>query len=502
MPSREGAFTGAARLQPASLVALAAGLQVIAWTLAPALTHSAPPLDVVEGYMWGREWVIATYKHPALPSWVLEASRVLTGTVGWPAYLVSQLFVAATFALVFLLGRDLMGPERAAAGTLLLTGVAFYAWPTPEFNHNIAEMPFWAALPLALWRAVERRSALWWALAGAAAAAGLYAKLSTAVLIATAAGWIICDARARSCLATWRPWLGLALFVALVAPLGAWLIAHDFAPLTYAASRTAQRGVSELYQFAFNILANLAGLFVIAAAAGLIGPLRVDRAAGDHQPIEARAQAFLAIFTAGPLALTLAGAVLAQTGLKSAWGSSMFNLLGLLLVARAAQGLGREALARIAVAAALLLTIVPLAYAGLVGFGGRRLGTVLRVQWPQAEISERLSAAWARETGLPLRIVTGDNWTAGLVGLTARGRPSILNNGLPALSPWVTPQRIAGEGMLVAWQAEPSRLPPSLNSVVAAHPVRRERFSLPSATGKREILIDYAIVPPRPAAAR
>ena len=95
--------------------------------------------------MWGREWVIATYKHPALPSWVLEASRILTGAVGWPAYLASQLFIAATFVFVFLLGRDLMGPQRAAAGTLLLTGVAFYAWPTPEFNHNVAETPFWAA---------------------------------------------------------------------------------------------------------------------------------------------------------------------------------------------------------------------------------------------------------------------------------------------------------------------------------------------------------------------
>ena len=95
--------------------------------------------------MWGREWVIATYKHPALPSWFLEASRVLTGgATGWPAYLVSQLFIAATFGLVFLLGRDMMGPERAAAGTLLLAGVTYYSWPTPEFNHNIAAAPFWA----------------------------------------------------------------------------------------------------------------------------------------------------------------------------------------------------------------------------------------------------------------------------------------------------------------------------------------------------------------------
>ena len=204
---------------PTALLALLVAGQIVAWTLAPALTHYAPPLDVVEGNMWGREWVIATYKHPALPSWALEASRLVTGAVGWPAYLVSQLFVAATFVFAFLLGRDLTGPRRAAAGTLLLTGIAFYAWPTPEFNHNVAEMPFWAGLPWALWRAVERRGLGWWALVGALAAGGLYAKLTTALLLVTLAAWILWDERARQCLATPGPWLGLAVFAALAAPL-------------------------------------------------------------------------------------------------------------------------------------------------------------------------------------------------------------------------------------------------------------------------------------------
>src|SRR5215831_19531985 len=98
-----------------------AACQVVAWTLAPTLTHKSPPLDVVESYMWGREWVLATYKHPAMPSWVLEASRVLAGgAFGWPAYLASQLFIATTFAFVFVFGRDIMGSRRAAAGVLLL----------------------------------------------------------------------------------------------------------------------------------------------------------------------------------------------------------------------------------------------------------------------------------------------------------------------------------------------------------------------------------------------
>ena len=206
---------------PTVLVGLLAVGQIVAWTLAPTLTHIVPPLDVVEGYMWGREWVIATYKHPALPSWVLEATRVLTGTVGWPAYLVSQLCVAATFLFVYWLGCDLMGRQRAAAGTLLLTGIVYYSWPTPEFNHNVMQTMFWAGFAWALWLAVERGSLRWWLLLGAFGAGGIYAKLSTGLFFVAAAAWIVLDARARRTLATAGPWIALGIVAAAAAPLGA-----------------------------------------------------------------------------------------------------------------------------------------------------------------------------------------------------------------------------------------------------------------------------------------
>ncbi len=342
---------------PTALVALLVAGQIVAWTLAPALTHYAPPLDVVESTMWGREWVIATYKHPALPSWALEASRLLTGAVGWPAYLVSQLFVAATFVFAFLLGRDLMDPRRAAAGTLLLTGIAFYAWPTPEFNHNVAETPFWAALPWALWRAVERRGIGWWALVGALAAGGLYAKLTTALLLVTLAAWILWDARARRCLTTPGPWLGLAIFVALAAPLAFWLVAHDFAPLKYAAARSTQvreGGGGGVPVFLINVALNLAGMLAMLAIAGLIGPRRCrdlsDAAAEPPPPpVAPRALRYLIVLTAGPLVLAIVAALIAGANVKSAWGSSMFNLAGILAVALTSQRFDFTALRRIAI---------------------------------------------------------------------------------------------------------------------------------------------------------
>ena len=95
------------------------------------------------------------------------------------------------------------------------------------------------------------------------------------------------------------------------------------------------------------------------------------------------------------------------------------------------------------------------------------------MSWPQSEISKRFAAIWARETGRPLRIVSGDNWVAGLVGITATDRPSILNNGDPALSPWITRERLEREGMLIVWEAGSKRIPPALQLLVDARPAGR-----------------------------
>jgi hypothetical protein len=490
--------------EPAALVGLLVAGQVVAWTLAPALSHSAPPLDVVEGYMWGREWVLATYKHPALPSWMLEASRVVTGVVGWPAYLVSQLFIAATFLFVFLLGRVLMGPERAAAGTLLLTGVAFFAWPTVEFNHNVAGMPFWAALPWALWRAVERHRVAWWALVGAFAAGGLYAKLSTGLLLVAMAGWIVWDGRARQCLATAGLWLGLALFLLLIAPLAYWLATHDFAPLQHAVARSlqAQERGHGLQVFLGGVVADLVGLLAMLWIAGLLGRRwpwspRTDRSASPPPPVDPRAVHYLAVLTGGPLALVIAWAVLSGTGLKPAWGSSMLNLAGLLAVALASRRFDARTLRRIGICAAAAILLVPPAYAAVVAYTPTRAGSPLRVGWPQAEISARLSSAWLRETGRPLRIVAGEPWIAGLVGISAPGLPSIFTLGDPALSPWITPERVTREGMLVVWDGRTRHLPALLRPLVEAHPAKAERFQWRRSKQLGALEVGYVIVPPK-----
>ena len=165
----------------------------------------------------------------------------------------------------------------------------------------------------------------------------------------------------------------------------------------------------------------------------------------------------------------------------------MFNLAGMLAVALTSARFDTPALRRIAVSAAVLVVVVPLAYALVIAVGPSRAGMPVRVSWPQAEISERLAAVWARETGRPLGIVAGDDWMAGLVGITAKDRPSILSHGDLALSPWITPERIARRGHADRLGgAQPKRIPAARWSrLVAARPAGEERFKWRAVEGPR-----------------
>jgi len=489
-------------VRPSTLVVLMAICQIVAWTLAPSLTHSSPPLDAVEGYMWGREWVLATYKHPAMPSWVLEASRLTTGVVGWPAYLAGQLFVAATFMFVYLLGRDLLGPHRAAAGVLLMCGIAFYAWPTTEFNHNVAEMPFWAAVAWAMWRAVESQRRVWWMLVGAFAAAGMYAKLTTALLLITLICWMLWDGKARQRLATSGPWIAVLTFAVLVLPLAQWLIGHNFLPLRYGVSR-AEMAQGGALRFVATLLITAVGLFIVMGIGGLIR-LRAPRHLATSAPtpdhkttIATRANHYLMALTGGPIALTLMAAASSGLALKVAWGSSMLNLAGLLAVALTSHNFTEKALGRIVACALVLLVILPLGYAVVVLSWPWRGGRPMRANWPQAEISSRFTDLWKTQTGQPLKIVSGDAWIAGLVGITAADQPSILSGPLPSASPWITPERLEREGMLVVWNAKRRKMPHYVQRHIASIPVGQERFRWSAAPKSEDLVIEYALVLPQ-----
>ena len=186
---------------PEAWLAIFIGLQLVVWTIIPLHFSWSLPLDVVsDGLSRGHEWQWGYYKHPPLPSWTVELFFEAFGNAG--PYLLSQIAVVATYIFVFLLGRCFMPVRWAAVGALLLTGVYYFSIPTPEFNHNVAQMPLWAAASYFYYKSWKSGGRRWWIALGVAAGLGLLAKYSTALLLGAMFAHCLFT---RSGASRWRP---------------------------------------------------------------------------------------------------------------------------------------------------------------------------------------------------------------------------------------------------------------------------------------------------------
>jgi Dolichyl-phosphate-mannose-protein mannosyltransferase len=486
--------------EPAKALGLLCAAQVLFWTLACALTHYGPTRDMVESYLWGHEWVIGTPKHPNMPGLILETGRRLTGSITWPGYFSSELLLVGTYVCTYALGVEMMGPRRALAGVLLLTGLFYMAWPSTLMNHDVVQMPIWAGLVWQLWRLRSRPALTEWLVLGAVAALGLYAKLSFGVFIACCGLWILYDGALLKQLSRPAPWAGLVLFGVLCLPLLNWLRASNFSALNYAREENATGGASPWEFLGGQILTSI-GVLALAVLAGLIwrqGNAAAPAPANDPPLPTDISISYLAHMLLLPNLMTTWLAWMMSSGTRGMWGTPMLSLLGLLVIALVPARLDQAMLKRIAIAAGSILVIMPLIYIADTLIEPRLTGHPKRQGWPQAEMNRRFQALWTQQTGKPLRIVAGDFWTGGLVALSPGDMPSIFTNGNFDTAPWITPERLKREGALLIWQVgDPAAgIPLDLAPIAGSSQPHIERFQWPLFTDAPPLLIGYAIVPP------
>lgn len=479
---------------PLPSVALLMLAQITIWTLVPLMTGTSLPLDVVsDGLAWGREWQWGYYKHPPLPSWEVEAFFEAFGDAG--PYLLSQISVALTYFFVFLLGRELMEAKWAAAGTALASCIYYFSIPTPEFNHNVAQMPLWAAIVYAYYKATSTRDLRWWIALGLSSALALLTKYAAGVLLLFIVVHLLSATERRRLFRTSGPYAALAVCLIAISPHLEWLYRNHFPTISYAAHRAGQseglgsRIVAPL-RFLLSQLVDISPAIAIGAFAGFLG-LHTFRCRTRNGAFQ-----FLLAFTVGPAMLTALLSLLAGTGLRDMWGAPMWSFTGLLIVQAARERWPKISMPRLVGGIAAGFVLFPVAFVLSTSAIPSLRGKPSRTQWPDRAMASAFGAAWRHESGRPLRIVAADGWLGGLVAVRSAERPSVFTDGDIRKAPWITSDRLAKEGALVLWPGDQGA-PPYLLRLQGMKPMGLMTFAWPEISRAKPLVIGWGVILPQ-----
>jgi 4-amino-4-deoxy-L-arabinose transferase-like glycosyltransferase len=431
-------------------------LHATLWTVLPALLYANPPLDIIEALVMGREWQLGYAKLPPLPWWVVEAVRTLAGERFWPLYLTAQVFVGVAFWAVWRLGRALLPPTAALIAVAALSGLHYLGFTAPKFNHDVAQLPFWALTGLSLWRALRFGRTADWLLLGVWLAGAFWAKYFFVVLAAPLVLFVLVERDARRHLATPGPWLAAAVALALAAPHLWWLVAHDFLPFVYADARaTPSRGLLDhVVHPLFFAAGQLAALLPALLPLGAMVARRAAPAAERPPALDRFDRRYLVTLALGPGAVLLLGSAITGRGLVMLWGYPLWLFVPLLAVALVRPALDATALRRFAILWAAVLAVMAGAFiasnAVLPAYDHRYRA----IHFPGRALAEEITARWRAATGEPLAYVVGPMWPAGNVAAFSPDHPRAFVDGDARGHPWIDVADLERRGAIVIYRAD------------------------------------------------
>jgi 4-amino-4-deoxy-L-arabinose transferase-like glycosyltransferase len=471
---------------------------IAAWTLYGALSLGSGAIhhDMVEAYVWGREFRLGYYKHPPFWAWIAGAWFAALPRSNAAAALLSVLNAAVGLAGAGrLCGLFAEGAKRSAA-TILLAATPFYTLWALRFNANAIFLSLWPWTLVFFVRSLDRgrwRDAV--GLGALVAAAGL-SKYYAVVLAIGCALALPLHPRAGRWLRSGQPWIAALTAAVLIAPHLVWLAENRFPSFGYFRAETGQRPGFILANVARQPLEWLAAFAVVIAAAAIAarsGP----RAWLSNLGLGWRDRRFRLMvgLLAFPLLLTLAAGLAFRLKLSSNWTEGAFPLGGLL--ALEIIGFDPRRTPSAALAAAGAVAALAIVFAAAIDIGWVRSAGPEQTQ-PRRELAEAATRIWRGQTRRPLAIVAGSFPYDQAIAFYSADRPSVFIDFDARHAPWITPGRLAQQGWLAVCTSDDGACLKAAGALATPR-TRRLTLTLRHIEGRRAgaaVAFDLFLTPP------
>ena len=387
------------------------------WILIPSFTNNNLPLDTIEALAWGSNLDWGFNKHPPMSAFFVEMFFQIFGSQDWAYYLLSQICVIISFFIVFKFAEDFFENKLFCLfSVLLLEGIYFYNFTTPEFNVNVCLMPFWALTVLYLWKGFKNNKTTDWLLFGLFSAFGFISKylfmyLGLAIDIFLA--YMLYKKKINfKCI------ISLIPFLIVLLPHLIWLTENDYITITYGLHRTGAEDPNILNHIKHPLifLGKQIGILIpfFLMLFFLVNKFKSKINFKDNKLI------FLLTVNIVPIALVLLTSMILGAKIRTMWMTPFYLFFGVLAIYIFQSKINLNKLKGFATIFIILFIFSPFAYAYV-----SISKTDKRTDYPGKKEAEKAKLFYEKQSQVSGEIsyVKGNEWIAGNLSYHLEERP-------------------------------------------------------------------------------
>ena len=394
---------------------------LLLWTLIPTVSNLNLPLDTIEALAWGSNLDWGFSKHPPFSAFAVEFFYFIFGGNDWSFYLLSQTFVAIAFFVVWKFSNEIFEDKLySLLSVLILSGIYFYNFTTPEFNVNVSQLPFWALSIYFFWKSLNLNKKIDWILLGIFSALGLLSKYLFIYLIASFFIYFIFNFKKfkkliPNCL------LSLVIFFTLLSPHLIWLFENNFVTIFYGLNRS---GLSDFHItnhfinpiiFLIKQILTLIPFFIMCFV--ILKKFKFKLKINNKKIF------FLVSINLIPFLLILSTSIITGAKIRTMWMTPFYLFLGTMFLEIFRKNIEMKKLKKFFYFFLFFFILSPSLYLGM-----SILDQTKRTDYPGKEISRLVQNKWDDNFVNDIKIVVGDEWSAGNLSYHLGSRPIWFND--------------------------------------------------------------------------
>ena len=390
------------------------------WTLVPSITNNNLPLDTIEALAWGSNLDWGFNKHPPMSAFFLEIFFTIFGPQDWVYYLLSQLFVIFSFLVVFKFSSEIFNNKLLAIlSVLLLEGIFFYNFTSPEFNVNVCQLPFWAltvyfSFKIFNQRQVSTKDSI---LLGCFAAFGFLSKYLFIYLIISVFilfFYLIFVLKDRKF--NFKYFISIEVFFVLLVPHLVWLFNNDFVTVTYGLARTGVEQSSFIDHFKFPIIFLIKQILLILPF--LVLTFTLIKKINFKINIKDKKLIFLLSINLLPIILMLLTSIITGSRIRTMWMTPFYLFFGTMIIYVLNNQINMKKIKKFLIGLVILFLLSPISYAYI-----SLTETDKRTDYPGKSIANKVQKKWDQEFNSSINVVLGNEWVAGNLSYHLKSRP-------------------------------------------------------------------------------